>query len=113
VHIYTLLGLNKIIEKIVHLHFIHIWTINDDALKKSTVGDIERIVSLTSAHGGNMTIFKNEDCSSLKNNVPNKPLFNGVYVFKFFKLNSSIQGNPPRKLYVDIINAKKNTLNRG
>jgi len=41
VHICTLHGLNRIIEKIVHLHFIYIWTIRDDTLRKSIVEEME------------------------------------------------------------------------
>jgi hypothetical protein len=113
VHTCTLHGLNRIIEKIVHLHFIHIWTIRDDALRKSAIREMERAVSLTGAHGGNVTIFKDEDLSGKSNNVPNKPSFNGAHALKLFKLNPNILGNPPRKLYVDIVNAEKNTLNKG
>jgi len=43
VHICTLHGFNRIVEKIGHLHFIHIWTIQDEALKKAATKEMERI----------------------------------------------------------------------
>lgn len=61
VHVCTLHALNRMVEKIVHLHFMHIWTIRDEALNKQAVDEMQRVVSFTSAHGGNVIIFKDED----------------------------------------------------
>jgi len=58
-----------------------------------------------------VTIFKDEDLSGKSNNIPNKPSFCGAHALKLF--NPNIHKNPPIKLYVDIVNAEKNTLNKG
>lgn len=112
VHFCTLHAFNRIIEKIVHLHFIHIWTIRDAALQKVAVDEMQKIVSLTGAHGGNVVIFKSEELSGKCNNVPNKPSFSGAHALKLFANNPTNVGHP-RKLYVDVVNAEKNYINNG
>lgn len=72
------------VKKIVHLHFSHIWTIRDQALQKSAVEEMQRLVSLTGAHSGNVVIFKDEELSGKGNNVPNKPNFSGAHAMKLF-----------------------------
>jgi hypothetical protein len=128
VHVCTLHALNRMVEKIMHLHFMHIWTIRDEALKKQVVDEMQRVVSFTCAHGGNVIIFKDDDLSSKSNSVPNKPSFSGAHSLKLFqsidKIKGANTGNPlnnanslnnanPRKLYVDIVNAEKNLLRNG
>ena len=64
-----------IIEKVVHMHFMHVWTIGDVALqKKNSIDEMLRVVSLTGAHGRNVVLFKHQDLSRKANNIPNKPL---------------------------------------
>jgi len=113
VHICTLHGLNKIVEKIVHLHFIYIWTIRDEALKKATTKEMERIISESGAHGGNVIIFKDEQLSGKSNNVPNKPSFSGAHALKLFKEDPESTIAPPKKRYIDVVNAERNNLRRG
>lgn len=112
VHICTLHAFNRIIEKIIHMHFMHIWTIREPRLQKQAMDEMQRVVSLTGAHGGNVVIFKDEDLSGRSNSVPNKPSFSGANAMKLFK-NNPLEPQNPRKLYVDIINAEKNNMNKG
>ena len=111
VHICTLHAFNRMVEKIVHLHFIHIWTIRDQALQKSAVEEMQRVVSLTGAHGGNVVIFKDGELSRKGNNVPNKPSFSGAHAMKLFADNPT--ETTPKKLYIDVVNAEKNYLKNG
>ena len=111
VHICTLHAFNRMIEKIVHLHFIHIWTIRDQALQKTAVEEMQRVVSLTGAHGGNVMIFKDEELSGKGNNVPNKPSFSGAHAMKLFADNPT--ETLPKKLYIDVVNAEKNFMKNG
>ena len=72
---------------------------------------MQRVVSLTGAHGGNVMIFKDEQLSDKVNSVPNKPSFNGAHAMKLFA-NNPVDIHP-RKLYIDVVNAKKNFMNNG
>ena len=71
---------------------------------------MQKVVSLTGAHGGNVTIFKDVDLFEKFNNVPNKSLFNDAHSLKLFKNNPQ---EPNRKLYVDIVNAEYNFAKKG
>jgi hypothetical protein len=74
---------------------------------------MEKIVSLTGAHGGNVVIFKDTDLSGKSNNVPNKPSFSGAHAMKFFSPKPDDTSENPRPLYVDLVNAEKNFNNNG
>lgn len=105
--------MNRIIEKIVHMHFMHVWTIRDPAVQKLVVDGMQKVVSLTGAHGGNIVIFKDVDLSGKSNSVPNKPSFSGAHALKLFKSNSSDTSLVPCKLYMDVVNAERNFLRKG
>ena len=106
-------ALNRIIEKMVHMHFMHVWTIKDKALQKTAIEDMQRVVSLTGAHGRNIIIFKDHDLSGKSNDVPCKPSFSGAHALKLFKDNP-LDSNPIRhKLYVCVVNTEHNFLRKG
>jgi len=63
VHICTLHALNRICEKLLHLHFQNVWTVRDKSIQKLAIEDIERILSSTGMHGGQVKIFKDQDLS--------------------------------------------------
>jgi hypothetical protein len=111
VHMCTLHAFNRIIEKIVHLHFQFIWTIRDKVMQKQAIEDMQKVVSSTGAHGGNVIIFKDDQLSGKKNNVPNKPSFNGKHASNFFKKSSLPGGSDP--LYKDVVAAEKNYIGDG
>jgi hypothetical protein len=112
VHICVLHALNRIIEKMVHMSFMHVWTIRDKEMQKNAIDEMQKVVSLTGAHGGNVVIFKHAELSGKSNNVPNKPSFGGAHALKLFKENP-LELQCPRKLYVDVINSEKNFSNLG
>ena len=111
VHICTLHAFNRIIEKIVHLHFQFIWTIRNKKLQEEAIEDMQRVISSTSAHGGNVVIFKDNKLSGKKNNVPNKPSFNGVHAEKLFRKSTLPSGS--EKLFTDVIIVERNFIDGG
>ena len=113
VHICVLHALNRIIEKMVHMHFMHVWTIGEEAIQKTAIHEMQAAVSLTGAHGGNVIIFKDNELSGKSNNVPNKPSFSGAHALKMFMIDPSDEAEIPRKLYVAVVNAEKNFLGKG
>lgn len=74
---------------------------------------MERVISETGAHGGNVVIFKDQELSGKSNNVPNKPSFSGAHALKLFKEDPQSISVPPKKRFVDVVNAEKNNLRRG
>lgn len=111
VHICTLHAFNRIVEKIVHLHFQFIWTIRDKKLQEQAIEDMQRVISSTGAHGGNVVIFKDDKLSGKKNSVPSKPSFNGVHAEKLFKMSTLPSGS--EKLFTDVITAERNFIDGG
>ena len=113
VHICVMHALNRIIEKMVHMHFMHVWTIKDKALQRIAINDMQTVLSLTRAHGRNVIIFKDQDLSGKSNDVPCKPSFSGVHALKLFRDNPT-DTNPIRhKLYVSVVNVEHNFLRKG
>jgi len=111
VHMCMMHAFNRIIEKIVHLHFQFIWTIRDEALKQEAIHEMQKVISATGAHGGNVKIFKDEKLSGKKNNIPCKPSFNGAHAARLFKASPLEDGS--EVLYKDVVNAEKNFLDNG
>ena len=46
---------------------------------------MQRVLSATGAHGGNVKIFKDIELSSASNSVPNKPSLSGANCKKIFR----------------------------
>lgn len=51
VHIGTLHAQNRIIKKIMHLHFMFVWMIRDKREQKLAIDEMQRVLSATGAHG--------------------------------------------------------------
>jgi hypothetical protein len=111
VHMCTLHAFNRIVEKIVHLHFQFIWTLRDKNIQKIAIEDMQRVLSSTGAHGGNVIIFKDEQLSGKQNNIPSKPSFNGAHAGKLFE-PSRLSGGAS-KLYTDVVAAERNFISSG
>jgi hypothetical protein len=107
----TLYCFNRIVEKIVHLHFQFVWTIRDKELQCQAIEEMQRVLSSTGAHGSNVQIFKDDQLSSAANSVPNKPSFNGVHAAKLFKPSTLPRGS--KKLYTDLVVVEKNFISGG
>jgi len=111
VHLCTLHAFNRIIEKIIHLYFQFIWTLRDKNMQRSAIEDMQRVLSSTGAHGGNVRIFKNNNLSGQHSNVPSKPSFNECHAAKLFKPSTLLGGST--KLYVDVVPAEKSFMSGG
>ena len=107
----TLHYFDRIVEKIVHLHFQFVWTIQDKELQCQAIEEMQRVLSSVGAHGGNVRIFKDDQFYGVANSIPNKPSFNGVYAAKLFKPSTLPRGS--KKLYTDFVAAKKNFISGG
>lgn len=111
VHMCTLHAFNRIVEKIVGLHFQFIWTLRDKELQKKAVFDMQKVLSSTGAHGGNVIIFTDGKASRKSNNVPCKPSFNGAHAAKLF--NASTLPGGSEKLYTDVVATERNFIDSG
>jgi len=69
VHMCTLHAFNRIVEKLVLLHFQFISTLRDKQLQKQATSDMPKVLSSTTAHGGNVLIFKDDKLSCKSNNI--------------------------------------------
>jgi hypothetical protein len=60
VHMCALHAFNRIVEKIVHLHFQLIWTLRDKDVQRRTIVEMQKVLSSTGVHEINVIIFKDE-----------------------------------------------------
>jgi len=111
VHICTLHAQNRIVEKICHLHFMFIWTMRDKKEQELAIDEMQRVLSATGAHGGDVKILKDEQLSGKINSVPNKPSFGGAHVAKLFK-PSTLEGGSDR-VWKDVVSAERNFIEDG
>ena len=102
VHICTLHGLCRMIEKLVHLHIGFGWKIKDAAQRKNAITALEKVLSEIGLHGGNVQIVKDMKKSSNEKDVPMKPSIGGVKARRFL---SKIIGNDQER----VRKAKKST----
>jgi len=111
VHICTLHAMNRMVEKILHFHFIFLWTIRDKPVQTLAIDLMQKVISSTGAHGGNVVIFKDPELSGKSNSVPNKPSLSGANCNKLFK-PSTLEGGSD-KLWKDVVHSTKNLLDGG
>jgi len=97
----------------VHLHLIHIWTIQNEASRKVATKEMERIISKIGAYSGNVKIFKDKELLGKSNNVPNKSSLCGAHELKFFKEDLESTVVAPKMRYIDVMNARRNNMRRG
>jgi len=88
-----------------------VWTIRDEAMKAVAIDQIQKVLSSTGAHGGNVMIFKDADLSGKSNSVPNKPSLSGAHCNKIFQA-SKLEGGSD-KVWKDIVHSCKNFLSGG
>lgn len=111
VHMCTLHAFNRIVEKIVHLHFQFIWTLCNKNIQKIAIEDMQPVLSSMRAHGGNVIIFKDKQLSGKQNNIPSKLSFNGAHGGKLFE--PSRLPRRANRLYTDVVTAEKNFIRSG
>lgn len=67
----------------------------DKELQKTTIEEMQRVLSTIGAHGGNVVIFKDVNLSGKSNFVPNKPSLSGANCAKIFP-SSTLPGGLDR-----------------
>jgi len=87
-----------------------IWTQRNKVLQEQAIIEMQRVLSSTGAHGGNVKILKDEELSGKSNSIPNKPSLSGTNSKKLFKPSILPEGSQ-EALYIDIVNVEKNRLN--
>lgn len=83
----------------------------DKEQQKLAINDLQKILSATGAHGGNVLIFKDQDLSGKSNSIPNKPSLSGANCAKIF--NPSTLHGGSDKVWKDIVNASRNFTDSG
>jgi len=111
VHICTMHALNRICEKLLHMHFQFVWTMRDKHMQKAAIEDIQKILSHIGMHGGDVHIFEDKDLSGKANSVPRKPSVSGAHARKLFQPNVAPNGS--HRVYQDIVCAERNFLDQG
>lgn len=110
VHICTLHAQVRLTEKIVHMHIMYVWNIQDQKLRATAIEQMEKSLSAIGAHGGNVEIRKDPKLSGNTGNVPQKPSLSGVVASRLFK-PSVWSGND--KAWKDVCQAENNNTRGG
>jgi hypothetical protein len=110
VHICTLHAQVRLAEKILHMHIMFVWNIQDQNLRATAINQMEKSLSTLGAHGGNVEIKRDPKRSGNIGNVPQKPSLSGVVASRLFK-PSVWSGND--KAWKDICQAENNNIGNG
>lgn len=110
VHICTLHALTRMVEKILHQHFIFIWTNPNEVRQQQSIENMEKTLSAAGLHGGNVRIRKDPTLSGACNNVPIKPSLSGVTAARMFQ-PSTWSGQD--RVWKDVLRSENNTLDQG
>ena len=110
VHICTLHALVRLTEKIVHMHIIYVWNIQNQRLRATAIEQMEKSLSAIGAHGGNVEIKRDPKLSGNTGNVPQKPSLSGTVASRLFR-PSVWSGND--KAWKDICQAENNNAGSG
>jgi len=80
-------------------------------VQSEAIETIQKVLSATGAHEGNVVIMKDAELSGKSNSIPNKLNLSGANCKKIFSKSSLAGGSD--KVYKDIVNATRNMLNGG
>jgi len=69
---------------------------------------MQKVLSSTNTHKGNVIIFRDGKASGKSNDVPCKPSFNGAHVAKLFSASTLL--GKSEKLYIDVIAVERNFI---
>jgi hypothetical protein len=106
VHICTLHANVRMVEKILHLHFMFVWNMQNKTYQAKAIEAMEESLSSAGVHGGHVRIFKDSNLSGSTGSVPNRPSMNGAHVARLFK-KSSYSNND--KVWMDVCTANHHT----
>lgn len=110
VHICTLHALTRMIEKILHMHFMFIWNMENEVRQHAAIENMEKTLSAAGLHGGNVRIMKDATLSGASNSVPIKPSLSGVTAARMFQ-PSTWSGQD--RVWKDVLRSENNTLDQG
>eukprot|EP00249_Psilotum_nudum_P003297 c16688_g1_i1 orf=216-500(+) len=83
VHTCTLHDEMRIIDKLLHLHICYAYNIKNKEKSLSTLRKIEAILNEIGIQGGHVRIVKDNELSSLSNDVPTKISMGGTKARQF------------------------------
>lgn len=109
-HICTLHALVRIAEKVLHLHFMFIWNMQDDERKSRAIDAMEKSMSAIGVEGSNCVLKQDPQLSGKTGNVVQKPSISGVLANKLFG-PSSWSGND--RVWKDVLASESNNLENG
>lgn len=84
-HICTLHAQVRIIEKILHLHFMFIWNMEDPRRRAEAMDSIEKTLSAIGVEGGNCQLKQDKKRSGKNANVVMKPSLSGKVAARLFR----------------------------
>ena len=87
-HMCTLHALVRICEKILYLHFMFIWNMQDNAQKAEAINLIEKTLSAIGVDSGNCVLKQDVKKSGKSGNVVMKPSLRGGVAIKLFRPSS-------------------------
>jgi len=110
VHFCTLHAQCKIVEKIIHLQIIYVWTIKDEVERKLAMAQMESCLSKVGLCASMVVLTKDAKLSGQNLSLLSKLSFNRVKCRKLFK---KILGSTFTHAWKDICEAKRNNTNIG
>ena len=109
-HVCTLHALTRMMEKILHLHFMFIWNMKNEECQQHAIENMEKTLSAAGLHGSNVRIMKDPTCSGASNSVPIKLSVTGVTAARMFQ-PSTWSGQD--RVWKDVLHTESNTLDQG
>lgn len=113
VHICTLHGEVRIIEKLIYLHILFAWNTKPESASKQAIARLEEVLSKAGLHKGHVKIQKDEKLSGKTGNVPNKPSIGGVKARRFLSNHSKESSKIQYSVWKDVISATEDFEDKG
>lgn len=109
-HMCTLHALVRICEKILHMHFTFIWTMQDEARKTEAIDLMEKTLSAIGVESGNCVLKQDVKKSGTTGNVVMKPSLRGGVALKLFRPSS---WSTHSRVWKEVIISEMNNLENG
>lgn len=109
-HMCTLHALVRICEKILHLHFMFIWNMQDNARKTEAIDLMEKSLSAIGVESGNCVLKQDVKKSGKSGNVVMKPSLRGGVAIKLFGPSS---WSTHTRVWKDVTMSEMNNLENG
>lgn len=109
-HMCTLHAQVRMVEKLLHLHFIFVWNMQNEERRAVAIESMEKSLSAIGVEGGNCQLRKDEKLSGKAGNVVMKPSLSGVVASRLFQPSS--WSNQDRA-WKDVVMSENNHLENG